>query len=317
MPPALAAMLQHSLWNAHRPIAYLRSVSNTHPIETKNIRFAFWLNTVFVLIELIGGLYTNSLAILSDAFHDFGDSISLGLAWYFQILATRGRDGKYTYGYRRFSLLGALFNGVILIVGSVVIAFHAFDRMDAPQTTLSEGMALLAVMGIAINYFAMKRLSHGHSLNEQTLSLHLLADVLGWVAVLIGAVVIYFTGWYAIDAWLSLLIAVYITYGAVKNVIESVNIILQKVPKGIDLERIETDLRNIEGVDDMFDLHVWTLDGERIILSVHLVVPMAENREEVAAIRKEARAVLTQCGIRHSTIEINLPGEEYLDEPDR
>lgn len=292
-------------------------MSNAHPIETKNIRFAFWLNTAFVLIELVGGWYTNSLAILSDAFHDFGDSISLGLAWYFQLLATRGRDEKYTYGYRRFSLLGALVNGLILIVGSVVIAYHAFDRLDSPQATMSEGMALLAVLGIAINYVAMRKLSHGHSLNERTLSLHLLADVLGWVAVLIGAAVIYFTSWYAVDAWLSLLIAVYITYGAVKNVIESINIILQKVPKGIDLDRIENDLRTLDGVDDVFDLHVWTLDGERIILSVHLVVPMAESREEVADIRRRARTVLAECGIRHSTIEINLPGEEDLDEPDR
>ena len=292
-------------------------MSGAHPIETKNIRFAFWLNTAFVGIELVGGWYTNSLAILSDAFHDFGDSISLGLAWYFQVLATRGRDHNYTYGYRRFSLLGALFNGIILIVGSVVIAFHAFERMDAPEATMSEGMAVLALFGIGINYLAMRKLSHGHSLNERALSLHLLADVLGWVAVLMGAVVIYFTGWYAIDAWLSLLIALYIIYGAVKNVIESVNIILQKVPKGVDTDQIEADLRSIDGVDDVFDLHVWTLDGERIILSVHLVVPMAENRQEVALIRQQARTILNGCGIRHSTIEITLPGEEYLDEPDR
>lgn len=297
-------------------IHYLRGVTGTQPIETKNIRFAFWLNTAFVVIELIGGWYTNSLAILSDAFHDFGDSISLGLAWFFQVLATRGRDHNYTYGYRRFSLIGALFNGLILILGSVFIGYHAFERMGNPETTMSEGMAVLAVLGIVINYVAMKRLSHGHSLNEKTLSLHLLADVLGWVAVLIGAIVIYFTGWYAIDAWLSFLIALYIIYGAIKNVVESVNIILQKVPKGIDPDRIESELRTIDRVDDVFDLHVWTLDGERIILSVHLVIPLAEDRAEVAAIRRKARRLLNERGIRHSTIEINHPGEEYIDDPD-
>lgn len=286
-------------------------------ITTRNLKMAFWLNSAFVVVEFFGGIYTNSLAILSDAFHDFGDSISLGLAWYFQHLAMRGRDTNYTYGYRRFSLIGALLNGVILVIGSFLLAFFAFRRMQAPQETMTEGMMVLAVLGIVINYIALRQLNKGTSLNERTIGLHLLADVLGWVAVLIGAIVMHFSGWYTIDAILSLVIAIYIVYGAVKNVVAAVNIILQKVPEGIDVVAIENELAQIEGVDRVFDLHIWTLDGQRTILSVHLVVEQAEDRVEVADIRRIARRTLARQGIRHSTIEINLPEEEYLDEPDR
>ena len=289
----------------------------TSALTTRNLKIAFWLNSAFVIIELFGGLFTNSLAILSDAFHDFGDSISLGLAWYFQHLALRGRDESFTYGYRRFSLLGALVNALILIVGSVLITYFAWNRFNTPQETMSEGMAVLAVIGIVVNYIALKQLNKGHSLNERTIGLHLLADVLGWVAVLIGAIVIYFTNWFVIDAILSLLIAVYICYGAVKNMIESVNIILQRVPKDIDTDQIARELRHIEGVSDLFDLHVWTLDGERTILSVHLVVNESISREQITKIRLQAREMLAPHGIRHSTFEINLPGEVYIDEPDR
>lgn len=290
---------------------------HTPQLSTKHLKFAFWLNTAFLVFEIIGGLYTNSLAILSDAFHDFGDSISLGLAWYFQHLATKGRDNQYTYGYRRFSLLGALLNGIILIVGSVVIIFFAIDRFREPQATLSEGIIVLAVFGVIINYIALKRLNKGSSLNEKTIGLHLMADVLGWVAVLIGGIAIYFTDWYVIDPILSLLISGYIIYGAVRNVIEAVNIILQRVPSDIDLDQIERELNSIDGVESIIDLHVWTLDGERIILSVHLVVDRQRSQNSLAKLRRNARALLETHGIRHSTIEINLPDEEYLDEPDK
>lgn len=289
----------------------------TSALTTRNLKIAFWLNSAFVFIELFGGLYTNSLAILSDAFHDFGDSISLGLAWYFQHLAMRGRDDRFTYGYRRFSLLGALVNALILIVGSVLITYFAWDRFNEPQETMSEGMAVLAVIGIVVNYIALKQLSKGRSLNERTIGLHLLADVLGWVAVLIGAIVIYFSNWYVIDAILSLLIAAYICYGAVKNMVESVNIILQRVPKDLDTDQIGRELRQIDGVSNLFDLHVWTLDGERTILSVHLVVNENVSRDQISRIRLQAREMLALHGIRHSTFEINLPDEVYIDEPDR
>lgn len=285
--------------------------------NTKNLRLAFFINVGFAVLELFGGLFTNSLAILSDAFHDFGDSVSLGLAWYFQHLSVRGRDHNYTYGYRRFSLLGALVNSLILTAGSIFIIVQAIPRLQVPEATMSEGMAALAVIGIIVNYIAMRILQRGHSLNERVVSLHLLEDVLGWVAVLVGAIMIYFTSWYIIDPLLSLLIAGIILFNVFRNLREAVDIILQKVPRDIDVDLLTEELTAIHSVLDVFDLHVWTLDGERIILSVHLVVSPGLNREDLISIKNEARARVRAHGIGHSTIEINLPEEEYTDEPDR
>lgn len=285
--------------------------------NTKNLRLAFFINLAFTVLELFGGLYTNSLAILSDAFHDFGDSVSLGLAWYFQHLSVRGRDHNFTYGYRRFSLLGALVNSLILTAGSIFIIVEAIPRLQAPEVTMSEGMAALAVIGIIVNYLAMRVLQRGHSLNERVVSLHLFEDVLGWVAVLVGAIVIYFTDWYIIDPLLSLLIAGIILFNVIRNLKEAIDIILQKVPKDIDVDLLTDELSEIKSVLDVFDLHVWTLDGERIILSVHLVVAPGLNREDLIEIKNRARERVRAHGIGHSTIEINLPEEEYTDEPDR
>lgn len=288
-----------------------------HNVTTRNIRIAFWINTAFTVFEAIGGWYTNSLAILSDAVHDLGDSLSLGLAWYFQHLATRGRDGNYTYGYRRFSLLGALINSLVLTIGSIYIIVEAIPRVKAPESTMSEGMAVLAFIGIVVNYVAMRQLQKGSSINERVVSLHLLEDVLGWVAVLIGAIIIYLTGWFIIDPLLSLVIASIILFNVVRNVRESVNIILQRVPKDINVNLIDEELRAVDGVENVLDLHVWTLDGERVILSMVLVIGPTCTREEVAGIKEQARDLMRKQGILHSTIEVNLPSEELQTEPDR
>lgn len=287
-----------------------------HQIHTRNLRLAFWLNFSFVIIELIGGWYTNSLAILSDAIHDLGDTLSLGLAWYFQFLAQRGRDEQYTYGYRRFSLLGALVNSLILTVGSIYIVVEAIPRIQEPQETMSGGMFIIAIIGVVINYIAMKQLSKGSTLNERVVSLHLLEDVLGWVAILVGAVVIYFTGWHIIDPILSVLIAGFILFNVVRNLRESLDIILQKVPGKVSVNELESVLNSIPGVEEVFDLHIWTLDGEKMILSVGLVVEQGLDRSALAQLKAQAREKLQPFNIRHSTIEINLPNERYTDEPD-
>jgi len=162
--------------------------------EEGNISKAFFLNLSFTVVEIIGGLFTNSLAILSDALHDFGDSISLGLAWYFQRLSKKDRDQNFSYGYGRFSLLGALVNSVILTVGSVFILYKAIPGVLAPEEADSLGMIWLALLGVVVNTLAVATLKKGQSLNEKVVRLHLLEDVFGWVAVLIGAGVMNFTG---------------------------------------------------------------------------------------------------------------------------
>ncbi|WP_306642692.1 cation diffusion facilitator family transporter [Sanyastnella coralliicola] len=288
-----------------------------HQIHTRNIRIAFWLNLVFFGVELFGGWYTNSLAILSDALHDFGDSLSLGLAWYFQSLARKGRDEKFTYGYRRYSLLGALINSLILTAGSIFIVVEAIPRIREPQETLSTGMFAIAVVGIIINYLAMKQLRQGNTLNERVVSLHLLEDVLGWVAILIGAVIIYFTGWHVIDPILSVLIAGFILFNVIRNVRESLNIILQKVPESISVPELSSTIKDVGHILEVRDLHLWTLDGEKMIMSVVLVVEEGVSRSALAKIKKEVRHAVRAFNIEHATIEIVLPGEDDSHEKDR
>ena len=190
---------------------------HTHHGDVKNIKIAFFLNLGFSIVEIIGGFLTNSVAILSDAVHDLGDSFSLGLAWYFQKFSRKQRDKNFTYGYKRFSLVGALINSIVLIAGSVLILSEAIPRIFNPQQADAGGMFLLAILGIIVNGIAVVRLRKGSSLNEKVVSLHMLEDVLGWSAVLIGAIIMKFTNLYIIDPILSVLISFFILFNVFKK----------------------------------------------------------------------------------------------------
>ena len=207
---------------------------HNHDHGTENIVTAFFLNLGFTVIELIGGLLTNSMAILSDAVHDLGDSVALGLAWYFQKFSHKKRDNTYTYGYKRFSLVGALINSVILITGSVLILTETFPRLIHPQQSDPKGMFILAVIGVAVNGAAMLRLRKGSSLNEKVVSLHMLEDVLGWLAILVGSVVMYFVNVPVLDPIMSLLISLYVLFNVFRNLRSIARIILQGTPDAAD-----------------------------------------------------------------------------------
>ncbi len=272
--------------------------------ESGNIGVAFFLNLSFALIEVVGGLFTNSVAILSDALHDVGDSLALALAWYLQKVSDKGRDRRFTYGYRRFSLLGALINSVILIMGSLFIFAMAISRLIAPQPTIALGMLALAVLGIVVNGAAVLRLRKGHSQNAKVVSLHLLEDVLGWGAVLVGALIIHFTGWFWIDPLLSLGIAVYILINAYHNLRSAAKILLQGIPEGLDLAAIEARLTAVAGVASFHDLHLWSLDGETTILTVHLVLDGPVTQDAACRIKRETSGAMEELGIGHCTIEL-------------
>jgi len=277
--------------------------------ETSNIKVAFFLNISFAIIEIIGGIYTHSLAILSDALHDLGDSLTLGLAWYFQNLAQKGRDQSFSYGYRRFSLLGAIINTVVLVVGSIFIILEAIPRIISPETVHAKGMIWLAILGILVNGAAVLRLRQGTSLNERVVSLHLLEDVLGWVAVLIASIIMLFFDVPILDPILSMLIAGYILFNAYKGVKESFFILLQGVPKSISIKALEQNLLKIERVEEVHDLHAWSMDGEYNVMTIHLVVPDESTWEQVAAIRSQARDLLEHEHIEHVTIEVHSHSE--------
>jgi cobalt-zinc-cadmium efflux system protein len=270
---------------------------------------AFFLNLAFSIIEVIGGLLTNSVAILSDALHDFGDSFSLALAWYFQKVSKKKRDARYSYGYRRFSLLGALINSVVLLLGSFFVISESVQRLVSPQAADAKGMLVLAVAGIVINGLAMLRLKRGHSLNERTVSLHLLEDVLGWVAVLIGSVVMIFVEVPVLDPILSLGIACYILFNIYHNLRDTLRVVLQGTPEDVSCEAIEKSLQNLPGVKSIHDLHLWSLDGEYNISSLHAVVEPALTAQQIMELKQQIKRTLHTLHIGHVTLEIEQENE--------
>lgn len=280
----------------------------------KNIKTAFFLNLLFTVIEIAGGLLTGSVAILSDAVHDLGDSVSLGLSWYFQKVAKRPRTKEYTYGYKRFSLLGAVINSLILLIGSVVILAQAIPRLFNPQQPDVEGMLLLAVLGVFVNGLAVYRLRRGSSMNERVVSLHLLEDVLGWVAVLVGAGIMYFVDAPFIDPLLSIVISLFILFNVYRNMRKSLRIMLQGSPGTVDLEKVAQSILKIDEVQSVHDLHAWSIDGEYNVLTIHVVLHSPQSMEELLRLKLIIRDDLLTLGVQHCTIEFEVPAEDCVME---
>jgi cobalt-zinc-cadmium efflux system protein len=272
----------------------------------KNIVIAFWLNLGFAIFELVGGFYTNSVAILSDALHDFGDSLSLGLAYYFQQKSQQKQDIHFSYGYKRFSLLGAFINSLVLIVSSIFIIRESVLRLFDPEQPDAGGMIFLALAGILVNGFAMLRLQQGSSLNEKAIALHLMEDVLGWVAVLIGSVVMYFTTAPLLDPILSLLISGYILWNVFKNLKITFRILLQGTPININQSEIRKKVLSIAGVKDIHDVHFWTMDGQYNIMTLHVVVRDDTTASEMEKLKGEVKHCLQHLDMEHITVEMEL-----------
>ncbi|MFH6983319.1 cation diffusion facilitator family transporter [Marinoscillum luteum] len=276
---------------------------HSHNHSEGNVKVAFFLNLSFTIIEVIGGLYTNSLAILSDALHDLGDSLSLGLSWYFQKLSKKGRTKKFSYGYKRFSLLGAIINSIVLVAGSIFILTKAIPELFNPGETNVQGMLYLAILGIVVNGAAVLKLRKGESLNEKVVSLHLLEDVLGWVAVLIGSIIMMYTDAPFIDPLLSVLISLFVLYNVYKNLRKSMLVILQGIPEEVSLEDIKVKLKDISEITDVHDNHVWSMDGEYNILTIHLQLDQDYKLSEQAKLKEKVRSQLKDESIDHITIE--------------
>lgn len=270
----------------------------------RNIVVAFWLNTGFAVLEIAGGIYTNSMAILADAVHDFGDSLSLGLAYYFQKKSRQKKDQLYTYGYQRFSLLGAFVNSIILIVSSVFIIRESVMRFFEPEPPDAKGMVVLAIIGLAVNGYALLRLQKGKSINEKVVALHFVEDVLGWFAVLVGSIIMLFVHAPVIDPILSLLIALYILYNVFKNLKSTFRILLQRRPDAVDEEVIRKSVLSVRGVKDLHDLRFWTMDGQYNVMTLHVVVDQSQSIDERERIKQEVKHNLEHLEFRHTTVEI-------------
>lgn len=290
---------------------------HSHHNTTKNIRTAFFLNLAFTIIELVGGVLTNSLAIMSDALHDLGDSLTLGLSWYFQKLSGKGSTPKFSYGYRRFSLMGAIVNSIVLIIGSIFIIKEAIPRIISPEKADAKGMMWIAILGVIVNGAAVLNLKKGKTINERVVMLHLLEDVLGWVAVLVASIIMQFWDVPVLDPILSILIAGFVLFNVYKNVSESLRILLQGTPKEIDIEKIEKRLLSFNEISNIHDCHLWTMDGEYNVLTVHIVLNDNELKlSSISDFKKEIRKTLhDDFHLEHVTLEFEHIDEncEYLD----
>lgn len=285
-----------------------------HHHATENIKVAFFLNLGFTVVEIFGGLWINSIAILSDALHDLGDSLSLGLAWYFQRLSQKGSDQHFSYGYKRFSLLGAVINSVVLLLGSGVVLWVAIPRLFNPEPVHAPGMIGFALLGVTVNGIAALRLNKGNTLNERVAMFHLLEDVLGWAAVLVGGILLYFFDWPIIDPLLSVLITCFILYNVVRNLRKGLQILLQGIPSNVSIGKVRDRLEQVPDVQSVHDLHLWTLDGISHVLTMHAVVNQNLNLLEANEVKQRIRAAMLDEHIEHVTVELEMPGQECSQE---
>ncbi len=272
--------------------------------QERNILLAFVLNLAFALFEFLGGIYTGSVAILSDGLHDLGDAVSIGLSWFFEKKSKQGPNERYTYGYGRFSLLGGLITTAVLSVGSVLVILHAIERLSDPGQIRYNGMILFALVGVLVNGSAALFTRKGESVNQKAVNLHLLEDVLGWIVVLIGAVIMKLTNFSLLDPILSIAVAVFILIHGVEHLKEILSVFLETAPEGLSPQKIKDCLLQLEGVTDVQHIHVWSLDGRSNSATLHILSPSPSPE-----LKASAREALRKMGITHSTIEMDNEGK--------
>lgn len=275
----------------------------------KNILIAFILNLFFSVFEFFGGIFTGSVAIISDAIHDIGDAFSIGISYILEKISKKQPDEKYTYGYLRYSVIGGFITSSILLFGSVAVIYNAIFKLFNPNEINYNGMIIFAVVGTVINLFAAILTHGGDSINQKAVNLHMLEDVLGWIIVLIGAIVMKFTDLKLIDPLLSIAVALFIIINAIKNLIEIVNLFLEKAPQNIDTNEIKKHIMEIKDIIDVHHIHIWSLDGQNNYATMHIVTN-GDSHEIKEKVRKE----LEEHGICHATLELESPGEHCESE---
>jgi len=271
----------------------------------KNILIAFLLNISFSIFELIGGIFTNSIVIISDAIHDFADAISIGIAYFLEKKSKKKPDSNYTYGYARYSIIGAIITNSILIVGSFLVIYNAVKRIINPVTINYNGMILIAIFGIIVNFLAAYFTKEGDSLNQKAVNLHMLEDVLGWIVVLIGAIAIKFTKISIIDALMSILVAIFILMNAIKSYKRVIELFLEKTPNGINLEELKEHLINKKDIENVHHIHLWSIDGFNNYATMHVVTYIKNTKK----LKEVIKSKLKEFGICHTTIEFESKDE--------
>ena len=269
---------------------------------------AFFLNLTYAIVEFIAGGVFGSSAVLADSVHDLGDAIAIGISAFLESISNREEDSHYTLGYKRFSLLGAMITAVILMTGSVLVILENIAKIFHPQSVNDEGILWLGIIAIIINVLASLVIRKGQTKNESILSLHFLEDTLGWVAVILMAIVLRFTDWYILDPLLSLAISFFILSKALPRFWRTLKIFLDAVPEGVDIQKIKTDLAELDHVASINQLNLWTMDGLEKNAIVHVCLKEMEHMETC---KESIRIFLKDCGFQNITIEVDANLESH------
>ncbi len=265
----------------------------------KNILIAFILNLCFSIFEFVGGIFTGSVAIISDAVHDIGDAASIGFSYFLERKAQKQPDSTYTYGYARYSVLGGVITTFILLFGSAAVIINAVKRIINPIEINYDGMIVFGIIGVVINFLAAYFTHGGKSINQKAVNLHMLEDVLGWAVVLVGAVVMRVTDFSLLDPIMSIGVAIFVLVNAIKNLKAVLDIFLEKVPENVSVDEIKEHICKIDGIADAHHIHLRSLDGHNIYATMHIVTDSDPH-----TIKEKVRKELAEHGIAHSTLEL-------------
>ena len=284
---------------------------HSHSNTEKNIKFALFFNLGFTVIEFCGGIYGNSIAVISDALHDLGDSFALGAAWFLEKFSKKTRNRQFSYGYRRFSLLTALISAVILFAGSAFVILEAYERIQHGSPNLKPEVILaVSSLSLVVNGLAFLRLRRGNSMNENILSWHFIEDIMRSMILLVSGITLLYYPVFWLDGALSFLFAIFILYNVSKLFKKTAKIFLQSVPENINMDDISKQLEKIDNVQSIHDTHIWSLDGSYHILTVHLVIDEMLSLDKMKEIKMRAKQILKESfGIEHTTIELESQEE--------
>lgn len=271
--------------------------------SVKNMLIATLLQVAFSVVELVGGLLAGSVSAISTAVRDFECFVWVGVAVWLESRASKRPDSRYTYGYARASLLGALFVSVLLLLGSLVVVYNSVYRLIRPEPVNNEGLFLVALGGIILNGIAARKTAKKKNLNEKALSLHFFHDMLTWAAVLVGDVVIQLTGFYRLDPLLSLLITVFVLVHVVRHIQEIAAVFLEKTPPGVLPEEVKAALEEVAGVQQVQQLRVWSLDGHHGAMTARVALCAGVSPAAFEEIKQQIRGIAAERGLEHTVIE--------------
>lgn len=263
---------------------------------------AFLLNASFAVMELVFGLAFNSSAVLADAVHDAGDALAIGLSAFLESFSNRKEDKRYSLGYKRFSLLGAMVTSSILIIGSILVLLENLPRLFNPQPVNHQGMLLLGLVAISINLLASLVVRGGQTRNESILSLHFLEDILGWLGIILVAIILNFTDWYFLDPLLSLTISLFILSKALPQFWSNLKIFLAAVPDDVDLEGLSQSISKLTNISSLNQINIWTMDGLEKNATLHICL---HDWTQLESTKTAVRELLQHEGIHNSTIEVD------------